>query len=76
MLTTEERLDNLEAGIVQAADLLFDAAADSEIDDALAPIREEIQNIYKRITAIRNTIATSKAICKEQEKFLAGSGEL
>lgn len=74
MLTTDDRLDSLESGLVQLGNELHEAATPDEIDAALDDIRGRIRELYKRIVAIKNTLQTSREICEHMEELLKRSG--
>ena len=66
-LTTEERLNNLESGIVAAANKLHDVITDDEVDGAIFPIRERINALHKRLKTLAETAETAYNIIANAE---------
>lgn len=66
-LTTEQRLENLESGIIAATNKLFDAITDAEVDGAISPLRERINDLHKRLKTLEETAETAYNIIAESE---------
>lgn len=67
MFTADERLSNLEAGMVNVSNKLFDVPTLDEKSVVAAEVRDRIKVLYQRIAAIRHTLATASEICKSVE---------
>lgn len=67
-LTTEERLGNLESGIVAASNDLYDALSDPEIDDMTSGLRERLNDLHKRLKTLAETAETAYNILAEPEE--------
>lgn len=66
-LTTEQRLENLESGIIKAANKLFDVITDTEVDGAISPLRERLNDLNKRLKTLAETAETAYNITAESE---------
>jgi uncharacterized coiled-coil protein SlyX len=67
MFTADERLKNLEAGLVNVANTLYDVPTLEEKRTVVDEIRERIKVLYQRIAATRHILATAQEICESVE---------
>ena len=67
-LTTEDRLNNLESGIVTAANDLHEALTDPEIDTVTEEIRLRLNALHKRLKTLAETTETAYSILAESEE--------
>lgn len=72
MLSAEERIKSLEAGIVETDNRFSKVHEWDDLDTVLEEIRGRIKDLYNRIAATRNVLTTSEAICKTAEADLEG----
>jgi len=61
-LTTQERLDNLESGIVSASSKMYGIITDEEVDEALDDIRRRLNELHKRLQTLQETAETAYSI--------------
>ena len=66
--TPEERLNNLESGIVAASNKMHDIITDEEVDEALDSIRRRLNNLHKRLKTLEQTAETAYNILAEPEE--------
>ena len=67
-LTIEDRLNNLESGIVAAANDLQEAITDPEIDTATQELRLRFNALHKRLKTLAETAETAYNILVEPEE--------
>jgi len=72
MLSIDQRITSIEAGIVEADNRFSKVHNWNDLDTVLEEIRERTRVLYNRITAIKNTLKTSEEICKTKEAELEG----
>ena len=72
MLSADERITSIEAGIVEADNRFSKVHGWDDLDTVLEEIRERTKVLYNRIAAIKNTLKTSEEICKTKEAELEG----
>jgi hypothetical protein len=66
--TPEERLNNLESGIVSAAEKMHDIITDAEVDDAMAEIRLRLNALHKKLkTQLEMAEIGNSVICSPEE---------
>lgn len=70
MLSVQERLENIEAGLVEADNRFAKIHTWNNLDTILEEFRGRIKNLYNRIAAVRNVFKTSEEICKTAEAEL------
>lgn len=72
MLSIEERLENIEAGMVEIDNRFSKIHTWTDLDIALEELRTRIKNLYNRIAAVKNVLKTSEEICRTAEAELEG----
>lgn len=58
-LTTEDRLNNLESGIIAAGNELSKVLTDPEVDAAMQEIRLRLNALHKRLKTLEETAKTA-----------------
>ena len=67
-LTTSQRLDNLESGIVTITNELFEVITDPEVDTVTEEIRLRLNEIHKRLKTLIETAETAYNIIAISEE--------
>jgi len=64
MLTVEERLNNIESGLVAASNMMAELATYTEIDTVRKATRQALLDIYTNLTQLRRAATAAKTIAE------------
>ena len=67
MLTLEERLDNIDAGVVSIYHQLDEVATFDELDAVVQQIFDDIEDLENRINAIRYNLDIVESTLSEEQ---------